>query len=146
MKTPTSPTEPAAAGFTLVETLAVLTLLSMAAAAFSFGGTRNLESAKFRALLFKTIDAIGDTRRAAIRSQTQTVFQVDPARGTLGGGSGMITLPAAVKLAADLSPGADGIRFYPQGTSSGGTLTYAFRGDVYKIHVNWLTGNASLDH
>jgi general secretion pathway protein H len=38
-----------------------------------------------------------------------------------------------------------GIVFYPDGTSSGGTLVVAGSGRNYRIEVHWLTGKVAFD-
>jgi general secretion pathway protein H len=55
-----------------------------------------------------------------------------------------VALTATVVEAERYNDGSVGIRFYPDGTSSGGTLAFSFRDRTYEIRVNWLTGNVSL--
>jgi general secretion pathway protein H len=135
-----------AAGFTLVELLAVLTILAVAVTAFSFNSGRNLDTAKFRALMIKTTAEISADRSAAISSMAEKVFRIDLKRRRLGD----VELPPGVDLTATVAEseryenGTVGIRFYPAGTSSGGTLAFTFHNKVYEIRVNWLTGNVSL--
>ncbi|MCB1379284.1 MAG: prepilin-type N-terminal cleavage/methylation domain-containing protein [Alphaproteobacteria bacterium] len=154
MKTPTFPTDQArrrAAGFTLVELLAVLAILSLAAGATIYASGRSIETARFRAFLLDTSAALTEGRTTAIRSTNEVVFQIDTENRKLGyfGGGPVIDVPSNVELKADLAAdetrqdGTYGIRFYPTGSSSGGTLAFSYRGQVYEIRVNWLTGNVS---
>ncbi len=41
------------------------------------------------------------------------------------------------------SPSIAGIRFYPNGSSTGGTIDLKMEGRAYEIRVNWLTGRVS---
>jgi hypothetical protein len=34
------------------------------------------------------------------------------------------------------------IRFFPSGSSTGGELSFGFRGRNYGLRINWLTGRA----
>lgn len=153
MRTPTSRTDraPASAGFTLVELLAVLAILALAATAFSYGGRAPLESARFRALMVKTTAALIESHGDAIRRGEDNVFVIDVNRRSMGDPrqGATLQLPANVDVTATVagsekySDGRAGIRFYPAGTSSGGTLNFKFRNQVYEIRVNWLTGNVT---
>jgi general secretion pathway protein H len=156
MRMPTSGTEAArdarTAGFTLVELLAVLAILAIVVTAFSFSSGKSLDTAKFRALMVRTSAAIGNSRADAIRGMEEKVFYVDLKRRRMGypQGGELLELPPGVDLTATVAEseryadGSLGIRFYPTGGSSGGTLAFSFRNQVYEIRVNWLTGNVSL--
>jgi len=37
------------------------------------------------------------------------------------------------------------IRFYPDGSSTGGSIDLSVNGEGYRIKVDWLTGGVSLD-
>ena len=155
MKTPissTSKTRASEAGFTLVELLAVLTILAFAIAAFSLNGRSSLDAAKLRALMLHTMASIQQARADALRGMKEEVFYVDLRNRRLSypGSGQMLDLPPDVSVKATLAQseqykdGSAGIRFYPTGGSSGGVLSFNFRGQIYEIRVNWLTGNATL--
>jgi general secretion pathway protein H len=157
MRTPTSRTSNAdslrQAGFTLVELLAVLAILALAAAAFSSRSTGGLETANFRAFMIRTSAAMSEGRIDAVRQSEEKVFIIDLKSRRLAypAGDKFLALPNGVDLTASVAAseryenGTVGIRFYPTGASSGGTLAFKFRGKSYEIRVNWLTGNVSLD-
>ena len=54
-----------------------------------------------------------------------------------------VGLTATVAEAESYDGGVLGIRFYPAGHTSGGTLSFTFRNQTYEIRVNWLTGNVA---
>lgn len=155
MRMPTSSTRTAGSalveGFTLIELLAVMTILAIAITAFTYAGTSSLETSKFRAFMVRASAVIRDGRVDAIRSMQEQIVYVDvkgrrigrPERG------GLLDLPRGVDLKAEVAAqesyadGTVGIRFYPAGNSSGGTLSFTFHGQVYEIRVNWLTGNVT---
>ena len=137
------------AGFTLIELLAVLAILAIALTAFTYGGTGSLETARFRAFLVKTTATIGEGRAESMRGMREKLFLIDLKNRRLGFAEGgePIDLPAGVDLTATVAEresykdGVLGIRFYPAGNTSGGTLRFSFRNQAYEIRVNWLTGN-----
>jgi general secretion pathway protein H len=156
MRIPTSQTERlrSAAGFTLVELLAVLAILAIAVVAISYGGNRSIDSAQFRALMVRTAASIREARSQAIRAAGESVFIVDLGRRRMGdrnGGEGL-AIPREVDVTAEVAAseqyrdGSLGIRFYSNGSSTGGTLRFVWRGQTYRILVNWLTGNVSMGH
>ena len=136
-------------GFTLMELLAVLVILAMAAAAFSWGGQRTSETAKFRAFITQTSAMLRDGRAKAMLGMSETIVRFDTGNRRVEGPDGRnIGMPDGVELSA-LVAGDEAvktvadIRFYPAGNSSGGALTFSFRNLSYVIRVNWLTGNVS---
>jgi general secretion pathway protein H len=155
MRMVTSPTDrwrhASQAGFTLIELLAVMTILAIAITAFSYSGGKGLGTARFRAMLVETSAAISAERSAAIRQAEERVFRIDVRNRRLGGATGReISMPDGVMLTASIAQseqnrdGTAGIRFYPAGTSSGGTLAFTYQGQVYEIRVNWLTGSVTM--
>jgi hypothetical protein len=62
----------------------------------------------------------------------------------------VLQVPAGVSLEGTLArvPEAGGtghvIRFFPDGSATGASLPFRFRGVVYVLRVNWLTGLADV--
>lgn len=137
-------------GFTLVELLAVLAIISFAVAAFGLNGRTGTDTAKFRAILVSTSAAITDTRIRAMQGFAEEVFLIDTKSRVIGTEKRRIELPEGVELKATvaqserLNNGNVGIRFFPEGTSTGGTLAFTHRGKTFEIRVNWLTGNVAI--
>lgn len=147
MRTPTSATDGPAGegGFTLVELLAVLTILAIAAALFSFRLQAGFGTSNFRALMAGTAASIRAVRSEAIAAASERVYVVDTRQRRLGEAA----LPAGVELAAEVAASEKqgsraGIRFYKDGSSSGGTLTFTWKDRKAAIDVNWLTGNVAI--
>jgi general secretion pathway protein H len=155
MKTPTSiisTARSAQSGFTLIELLAVLAILALAIAAFSLTGRTSLDTAKYRALMVHTLAQIQQARADAMRSMSEKIFYIDVRNRRLSypGSGEILELPPDLSLTATVAQseqykdGSAGIRFYPGGNSTGGVITFGYRGQTYEIRVNWLTGNVAL--
>ena len=56
----------------------------------------------------------------------------------------MLAVPQGVSLDAKIAVPKDGglpaVRFFPSGGSTGGQITFNFRGRSYGLRINWLTG------
>jgi general secretion pathway protein H len=146
---PTSRTE-AQAGFTLLELLVVLVMLALSATAVISVGRSSLESARVRSFMVEAEAMFRDARTAAIETRTQTAVMIDSKgrRLSLAGGGRVLVLPRGVSLDAKVAVPKDGglpsIRFFPSGGSTGGQLTFDFRGRSYGLRINWLTGRADV--
>lgn len=141
------------AGFTLVELLAVMTLLAIAVAAFAFRTGTSFDTADFRGLMVNTASGLRAARSDAILNHREQIFVVNTQRRRMSSPAtgAVLTIPSDVDVtvtAAKSQTTADGnagIKFYPDGTSSGGTIAFAWNGRTYAIDVNWLTGNVALN-
>jgi general secretion pathway protein H len=140
-----------ASGFTLIELLVVLTI-----AALLFGLTVELaRGPQPRTLLSSTAREVASAFRAA-REQAIThgrpeVVMVDVASGAwVAPGAVRRRLPRGVRAVlftedTDVDGNERGlIRFYPDGSSSGGGLSIEAGGLRYDILVDWLTGGVTI--
>lgn len=144
---PTSRTE-AQAGFTLLELLVVLVILALSATAVMSVGRASLESARVRSFMVEAEAMFRDARTAAIETQSQTAVVIDTEarRLTFSNGGRTLDMPKGLSLDAKVAVPKDGglpsVRFFPSGGSTGGQLSFGFRGRSYDLRINWLTGRA----
>jgi general secretion pathway protein H len=137
------------AGFTLVELVAVLTVIAIAASAIFYSSTRSVATAEFRSILVRAQAGMIESRTSAIAGAREVEVIIDAANRRLAFPGETIALPETVDLEARLAEstrnadGAYAIIFYPDGTSSGGTIDLSFRGRVFQLRINWLTGIVS---
>lgn len=137
------------AGFTLLELIAVLAIIAIAASAFVYSSTRSVATAEFRSLLVRMQAGLIESRTDAIKGARQVEVIVDAANRRLDFSGRTLQLPKGVDLDAKLAEstrtadGAYAIIFFPDGTSSGGSLNLSFRGRIFQLRVNWLTGSVS---
>lgn len=138
-------------GFTLFELLVVLAILALVV-----GVASPLFSSAFPGVKLKSAarDIATDLRQArslAILHNAETTFALDLEEKTyaISGGEQLEQLPAAVDVALLTarsefdSPRVGKIRFFPDGSSTGGRVRLISGSKEYRITVDWLTGRIS---
>ncbi|WP_414463657.1 prepilin-type N-terminal cleavage/methylation domain-containing protein [Hyphomicrobium sp. B1] len=141
------------AGFTLFEVLVVLVVIALTAGAISTLYRSPSSSAQLKTASLLMASRLRDIRSGAMISGTDRVAVIDVDRHAIEFGNGIppLALSRSIHLdvtAADserLSPTSAGIRFFPNGSSTGGTIDLKSEGKVYEIRINWLTGRVSAD-
>ena len=148
----TSPAgDPRRAGFTLFELLIVLVILGLTLAVavplFSraLPGLELKSSARTVAATLREARslAIADNREIAVAIDLDT-RRIDLAglrTETLDEGIDLRVFTAAEEL---IDRGAGRIRFYPDGTSTGGRVRLLAAGRLYDIDIDWITGAVSI--
>lgn len=144
MKRPANPS----AGFTLIELLVVmgitgLVLAIVLAAKPKTAGIRVAVAARAVAATMQL------ARAQAMSSNAETVVRVDTQKRQFGLARSMHALPRGMTVAMTVAAtervgDSGGMRFYPDGQSSGGEIVLALDGRASRIVVNWLTGEAQL--
>jgi general secretion pathway protein H len=138
-------------GFTLVELLVVLVIASLVLALVGTSISRNISGAEMRTAARKVAASLRYTRTRAILSKSEQVFLVDTEARTYQAAEREIEeLPDGMNVELNTarseltSETAGGIRFYPDGGSTGGNVRLEANGRVYQVNVAWLTGEASV--
>lgn len=139
-------------GFTLFEILIVLAMLSMAYALvpplFSVGGS----TTELKAAARQLAAGLRKSRIQAISDKKEAVLTVDvnARRFQVMGESKSRSLPAKVQLTvftAQSEVSAENvakIRFFPDGSSTGGRITLAMGARKFLVDVDWLTGKVVI--
>ena len=130
-------------GFTLLEMLVVIVLISIAAGLVGFGLQQGLRAAKERQAVGQVVEALRSTRARAIVSGTteSTVFDLRnlsvqaPGRPKKYWPAGLqVTLHTAEQAGA-------AVDFYLDGSSTGGHVLLANGSRRWRIDIGWLTGS-----
>ncbi len=138
-------------GFSLVEVIVVMLLLALVASVVAINVSRNLENTRVRTVSRDLVAAMKYTRGQAIaKGQSMTlVFNLE--KNTYQApGRKPVAIPRGMELGvytADseiIDDSRAGIRFFSDGSSTGGRVTLLYKGREWRINVNWLTGEIRL--
>lgn len=140
-------------GYTLMEVLVTLTVIGMVLAAIPLvaGGPR--PGVEVRAVAIEVASALRQTRSEAIARFRSEAFVLDTERGVYQAGSVQpeAALPEGMEVSlytarSELEGERTGrIRFFPDGSATGGRVTLASGGHSYVVAVDWLTGAVELE-
>lgn len=133
------------AGFTLVEMLAVMTIIALVAALVVtvIPGTGR---AQLKAVALQTAALFRRERLDAILTARSREVAIDGAHRTLvGDGGDSVAIPRDVTvdilgLDEQWAGRQAVVRFLPDGASSGTVVRLSHEGATYEVRVNWYTG------
>lgn len=139
-------------GFTLLELMVVLAIatLLLALAPPLIGSA--IPGVELKAAARRVVSGLRLTREEAIRSGRDAAFTIDvEARAfQVDGGYRRAQLPEGLDLKLEaaeaemLSDHAGAVRFYPDGSSTGGRIVLARDDKGYQVGVEWLTGRVRI--
>jgi len=140
------------AGFTLLEMLVVLAILGLVVALALPPLRRPPDNLRLEAATRNLASALRFSRAQAIARNADVVLTILADRGVFESSTGsVIQLDQEISVemifaAPERRGGAGGaIRFFPDGSSSGGDIVLTLDKRRARISVNWLTGQARLD-
>ncbi len=143
----------AASGFTLIELMVVLAVISLllvfAVPAILSGGSH--ADVKVGAGALATSLRLARAQAVRRNAETTVTIDVEGRRFTSNGDGKIIPLPDGVDINVftarrEIVTGALArIRFFPDGSSTGGRVTLARAGRSVHVSVDWLTGGVSVD-
>lgn len=135
-------------GFTLLEILLVLFLMGLAyglAAPMIGSGAVTLE---LKSATRQLAAGLRKARGIAIAQREDAVLTVDveERRFALSGDSKIYPLSKDIEInlftaqSEQVAEKVGNIRFFPDGTSTGGRITLTAKGSAFSVDVDWLTG------
>ena len=138
-------------GFTLIELLAVLLILALVAAFVlpSLGGSAGIE---IKTAARSLAAGLRQTRNRALNDNRPATLALDVAKREfrLPGEPRVHKLPKRVDIvlytarSERLSEQRGSIRFFSDGSSTGGRFTLSSENLRYMVNVDWLTGRVSV--
>ena len=137
-------------GLTLLELLVVLGILAATVliTAPMFG--KVIGNGADRAAIERLQRGLEHARRVAVRSGQETVFVLNVESGEYGLGgqdySGRLPDAWAIRTESALVERLDhnliGIRYWPNGASTGGDIVLSSEETVYHVQIDWVTGRS----
>lgn len=139
-------------GFSLVELLVVLVIIGLLFGLVGGSIYRNLDGVKMRRTGKAVVNSLRYARAQAIVTREEQFLEVDiEARTYTRPGREPEEVPEGVDITLRtasmdiLSDTRGRIRFYPDGSSTGGTITLMVESRVWRVNVAWLTGEIVLE-
>jgi len=137
-------------GFSLVELLVVLTIMSVLVSSISYVMLKKQDTLK--TLTTNIVHNLHIVQQKAIRDEEQYQIQIDLGNNELTFLDESIELPANVSLTVKtaenqlLENDVVGMTFYPDASSSGGVITLETNKELFEISVIWISGKISMRH
>jgi general secretion pathway protein H len=138
-------------GFALYELILALAILGMVAALVVPRLARPPGPVEIRTTVEQIAALLRSDRNMALRLGQPIVSQVDIEDGLIRAGSDgrVVRIPRGVRIqfvqsSSLLASDGPGIRFLPDGRSSGGVLTLSREDFSYRVSVNWLTAGVRV--
>ncbi|MBL8251638.1 MAG: GspH/FimT family protein [Candidatus Competibacter sp.] len=147
-----SRTQPRQRGFTLLELLVVLVIAVLLVSLTPPLLSGLSGSTELRGAARQLAAGLRLARNDAVTRQREAVLTLDLAqhRFAVSGDSRKIALPESLALRlysaqSELSSQTTGsIRFFPDGSSTGGAITVSGPKLAYRVNVDWLTGAVAI--
>lgn len=131
--------------------MVVLVIIALMLALVGTSISRNVSGAEMRTAAHRVAASLRYTRTQAILQKSEQVFLMDTENRTFQAPQRELeSLPEGMNVEMNTarseltSESVGGIRFYPDGGSTGGNVRLEANGRVYQVNIAWLTGEASL--
>ena len=142
----------APAGFTLLELLVVMAILALLLTVVPPLVRGPMGTAELKSAVRQMAAGLRSARSQAIARNREAVFELDleARRFRISGTQRTFQLPRRLALRlyaarSEFSNAQTGaIRFFPDGSSTGGRVTVSLDPRAYEVDVNWLTGRVTV--
>ena len=139
-------------GFTLMEMLLVMAIVALVLAVAPPLLSAAMPGLQLKGAARELAAALRQTRSRALTLGGETALELDLQghRARITGSAQTVPLPEALDITLvtadqELDDDQHGrIRFYPDGTSTGGRITLRHGDSGYEVDVDWLTGRVRL--
>lgn len=140
-------------GFTLLELVVVLFIVVLGFSVLGINLTSRNDSTELKVAARDIVSALRYARGQALISHQETTVTLDLTENsyTVSGRDKVYPIPKAIDVTvvtaqSELSgEGLGNIRFFADGSSTGGRITLELGKAAWKIDINWLTGQIELE-
>ncbi|HEY8158691.1 MAG TPA: GspH/FimT family protein [Methylobacter sp.] len=141
-------------GFTLLELVVVLFVVVLGFSVIGLNLSSGSDTTEIKAAARDIVSALRYARGQALMTHQETTVALDLASNsyTVSGRDKLYQIPEGVDVTVvtaqtELSgKGAANIRFFSDGSSTGGRVTLERGQTKWKIDINWLTGQIELEN
>lgn len=142
-----------AAGFTLIELLAAFTIMGLALALVPIAYSKLNQSIEYKSVNRAFINQVSDARLKAMTTGRSSAVRIDLEHKTFGVDNRLAhKWPSSYLVSAEVANQEiqagkiASIRFYPDGSSTGGSVTVLRApGDGVRFRIDWLTGRLTQE-
>jgi len=139
-------------GFTLLELIVVLFIVVLGFSVVGINLSSGNDATELKVAARDIVSALRFARGQALISHQETTVTLDLAENTytVSGRDRIYPIPKAIDVTvvtaqSELTEGSAGIRFFADGSSTGGRITLELGKATWQIDINWLTGQIELD-
>ena len=139
-------------GFTLLELIVVLFIVVLGFSVVGINLSSGNDATELKVAARDIVSALRFARGQALISHQETTVTLDLAENTytVSGRDKVYSIAKAVDVTVvtaqnEISEGLGSIRFFADGSSTGGRITLELGKAAWKIDINWLTGQIELD-
>lgn len=137
-------------GFSLMEIMLVLTIIGLMFGLVAFSIGRGVSNAEIRNANREVAAGLRYTRSLAMRSHSEQVFSVNVGdKNWQAAGRHPAQIPKDMDITIDTArsemtaESISGIRFFADGSSTGGRIILSTSGRKWVVGVEWLTGEVT---
>lgn len=139
-------------GFTLIEMMIVIAISAIVLATLVPNFAPAIERAKLNAASRDVVSALRHCRGYAMIKGEDALFEINTINHTyrISGRNKLYHIPESIQLGLftttteTLDEGTGRIRFFPDGSATGGRVTLIGQNQTLVIDINWLTGEIKL--
>ncbi len=139
-------------GFTLLELIVVLAIAGIVMAVTPPLLSRAMPGLQLKSAARDVASAMRQARNRAVATRNETLLLMDLEARTVGieGATRNLVLPDELEIAlvstqSEMQSDTQGqIRFYPDGTSTGGRISLKYADQGYDVDLDWLTGRVNI--
>lgn len=139
-------------GFTLIEMMIVIAISATILATLVPNFAPAIERTKLHAAARDVVSALRHCRGHAMIKGEDAIFELDTSKNTyqITGRKKSYQIPESIELSIftttteTVSDNAGRIRFFPDGSATGGRVTLIGQNQTLVIDINWLTGEIKL--
>jgi len=139
-------------GFTLLELIVVLFIVVLGFSVVGINLSSGNDATGLKVAARDIVSALRFARGQALISRQEMTVALDLAENTytVSGRDKMYSIPKAIDITLvtaqdEVTEGQGSIRFFADGSSTGGRITLELGKAAWQIDINWLTGQIELD-